>query len=205
MNVSLPHLERLAHEGVVFDQATSVAPLTLPAHTSLFTGLLPPNHGVRDNADHALADAHTTLAETLRAGGFRTAASVGSIVLDPSPRTAAGIRAVLCRSRRRPNARESADVAADEVMDDAIALARHASAIPVSSCGHISTTRIDRTIRPSRTGRSTAITCTSAKSHSRTRRSVACSQALEQRHLLDRTVVIVAGDHGESLGAPRRA
>ena len=45
MNVSLPHLERLAREGVILDQATSVAPLTLPAHTTLFTGLLPPNHG----------------------------------------------------------------------------------------------------------------------------------------------------------------
>ena len=42
MDVALPHLDRLAREGVVFDQATSVAPLTLPAHTSLFTGLLPP-------------------------------------------------------------------------------------------------------------------------------------------------------------------
>ena len=58
MDVSLPHLERLAREGVIFDQATSVAPLTLPAHTSLFTGLMPPNHGVRDNADPAL-DEHT--------------------------------------------------------------------------------------------------------------------------------------------------
>ena len=83
MNVSLPHLERLAREGVVFDQATSVAPLTLPAHTSLFTGLLPPNHGVRDNADPPLEDTHTTLAETLLARGFRTGAFVGSVVLDP--------------------------------------------------------------------------------------------------------------------------
>ncbi|MGH9200602.1 MAG: alkaline phosphatase family protein, partial [Vicinamibacterales bacterium] len=42
MDVSMPHLDRLAREGVVFDQATSVAPLTLPAHCSLFTGLFPP-------------------------------------------------------------------------------------------------------------------------------------------------------------------
>ena len=83
MNVSLPSLERLATEGVVFDQATSVAPLTLPAHTSLFTGLLPQNHGVRDNADHALAETETTLAETLRARGFRTGAFIGSVVLNP--------------------------------------------------------------------------------------------------------------------------
>jgi len=39
MDVPMPALDRLAREGVVFDRATSVAPLTLPAHTSLFTGL----------------------------------------------------------------------------------------------------------------------------------------------------------------------
>ena len=42
MDAAMPHLDRLAREGVVFDQATSVAPLTLPAHCSLFTGLFPP-------------------------------------------------------------------------------------------------------------------------------------------------------------------
>ena len=82
MNVSLPHLEQLARDGVVFDQATSVAAMTLPAHASLFTGLLPPRHGVRDNADPPLAGTHTTLAELLRARGFRTGAFVGSVVLD---------------------------------------------------------------------------------------------------------------------------
>ena len=50
MNGSQPHLDRLARDGVIFDQALSVAPLTLPAHSSLFTGLFPPAHGVRDNA-----------------------------------------------------------------------------------------------------------------------------------------------------------
>src|SRR5687768_4601603 len=58
MDIATPHLDRLAREGVVFDQATSVAPLTLPAHVSLFTGLLPPHHGVRDNADRPLTAAH---------------------------------------------------------------------------------------------------------------------------------------------------
>ena len=48
MDATMPHLERLAREGTVFDQAISVAPLTLPAHCSLFTGLFPPAHGVRD-------------------------------------------------------------------------------------------------------------------------------------------------------------
>jgi arylsulfatase A-like enzyme len=67
MDVSMPHLERVAREGVVFDQATSVAPLTLPAHSSIFTGLFPVAHGVRDNADQPLSAEHETIAEILQA------------------------------------------------------------------------------------------------------------------------------------------
>ncbi len=81
MDASMPALERLAREGVIFDRAMTVAPLTLPAHSSLFTGLFPPRHGGRDNADRALASNHTTLAEKLRAHGFRTGAFVSSVVL----------------------------------------------------------------------------------------------------------------------------
>ena len=81
MDASMPALERLAREGVLFDQAMTVAPLTLPAHASLFTGLFPPRHGVRDNADRALDASHTTLAETLRERGLQTGAFVSSVVL----------------------------------------------------------------------------------------------------------------------------
>jgi len=47
--VETPVLDRLANEGVLFEQTASVAPLTLPAHASIFTGKFPPEHGVRDN------------------------------------------------------------------------------------------------------------------------------------------------------------
>lgn len=77
-DANMPALDRLAREGVVFDQATTVAPLTLPAHTSLFTGLLPPSHSVRDNASAPLAEEHVTLAELLLTRGFRTAAFVAA-------------------------------------------------------------------------------------------------------------------------------
>src|SRR5438552_14500153 len=45
-NVETPNLDRLAREGVVFEQAATAAPLTLPAHSSIFTGKSPPAHGV---------------------------------------------------------------------------------------------------------------------------------------------------------------
>ena len=77
-----PHLDRLAEEGVVFERAFTVAPLTLPAHASLLTGLFPPRHGVRDDGIAALPQAATTLAERARAAGYQTAAFLGSAVLD---------------------------------------------------------------------------------------------------------------------------
>ena len=48
-NIETPNMDALAAEGVLFEQATATAPMTLPSHASIFTGLIPPNHGVRDN------------------------------------------------------------------------------------------------------------------------------------------------------------
>ena len=76
-----PHLDRLAAEGVSYDRAYTVAPLTLPAHASMLTGLYPPRHGLRNNGHGPLSPAATTLAEAARAGGLQTAAFLGSLVL----------------------------------------------------------------------------------------------------------------------------
>jgi arylsulfatase A-like enzyme/Flp pilus assembly protein TadD len=80
--VETPHLDALAAEGVLFEQATATVPLTLPSHCSIFTGLLPPRHGVRDNGASSLAEAHTTLAERMKAAGHVTGAFVGAWVLE---------------------------------------------------------------------------------------------------------------------------
>ena len=77
-----PHLDALAAEGLVFRQARTVAPLTLPSHATMLTGLFPPRHGVRDNGLAALPRAATTLAERANERGFETAAFVGALVLD---------------------------------------------------------------------------------------------------------------------------
>lgn len=77
-----PEIDRLASESVVFDNAATATPLTLPAHSSLLTGLTPTHHGVVDNFGFRLDDTVTTLAETLHAQGFSTGGFVGSFVLD---------------------------------------------------------------------------------------------------------------------------
>jgi arylsulfatase A-like enzyme/Tfp pilus assembly protein PilF len=80
--IATPALDRLAREGVLFEQAETAAPLTLPAHSSLFTGKFPPEHGVRDNGGFFLDPRETTLAEVLKDRGFQTGAFIGAYVLD---------------------------------------------------------------------------------------------------------------------------
>lgn len=77
-----PGLDALGREGVVFRNAVSPVPMTLPAHATLLTGLDPPSHGVRTNGKYLLAEGAETLAETLKAAGYETAAFVSSFVLD---------------------------------------------------------------------------------------------------------------------------
>ena len=76
-----PNLDALAREGIVFEHVYSHCPLTLPAHASLFTGLLPPHHGVRDNQGFSLAKDKRTLASRFHAAGFTTGAAVSAYVL----------------------------------------------------------------------------------------------------------------------------
>lgn len=77
-----PHLDRLAAGGVRFAQALSPVPLTLPAHVSLFSGRNPYAHGVRNNGHFVLGPDVPTLAERFSAAGYDTAAFVSSFVLD---------------------------------------------------------------------------------------------------------------------------
>ena len=77
----MPALDRLAGESLVFSQAISVGPLTLPAHASMLTGLYPPRHGVRDNHVHSLGDDIATLPQQFKASGYATGAFVSAIVL----------------------------------------------------------------------------------------------------------------------------
>jgi len=77
-----PVLDRLARTGVRFERALAPAPITLPSHATLMTGLDPLSHGVRNNGTFRLAAEHLTLAERLTAQGYATGAVVSAFVLD---------------------------------------------------------------------------------------------------------------------------
>ena len=80
--VRTPTLDALAGRGVLFKQAATAAPLTLPAHSTIMIGMYPTYHGVRVNGNTALSDEQTTLAEVLSVQGYRTGAFIGAFVLD---------------------------------------------------------------------------------------------------------------------------
>jgi arylsulfatase A-like enzyme/Tfp pilus assembly protein PilF len=80
--VKTPAMDRLAAESVLFEDAVAHVPMTLPSHASILTGLLPPSHGIRDNAGFILDSKIKTLAEILKEHGYQTAAFVSAFVLD---------------------------------------------------------------------------------------------------------------------------
>ena len=77
----------LAREGITFEHAYSHIPLTLPSHASLLTGLLPPEHGLRDNIGYRLDPEQVASGEVpflprlLKGRGYATGAAVSSFVL----------------------------------------------------------------------------------------------------------------------------
>lgn len=76
-----PALDEFAAGAIVFESAAAPTPITLPSHTSLFTGRYPTAHGVRNNGTFVVPEGETTLAEILRQREFRTGAVVASYPL----------------------------------------------------------------------------------------------------------------------------
>ncbi|MGB5294440.1 MAG: sulfatase, partial [Thermoanaerobaculia bacterium] len=78
--VDTPALDALAARGKVFSQAYATAPMTLPAHTSILTGLYPTEHGIRENG-RRFADSERLLATRVERLGYKTAAFVSAFPL----------------------------------------------------------------------------------------------------------------------------
>jgi arylsulfatase A-like enzyme len=84
-----PHFDRLARQGRLYTRAFSHAPWTLPSHTSIFTGLLPSQHGVGWRSFQA-PDALDTLAERMAAAGYETLAITENPWITPTFNLAQG-------------------------------------------------------------------------------------------------------------------
>jgi choline-sulfatase len=79
--IETPSIDSVAKDGVLFENAVTQTPLTTPSHASIFTGLNPPTHHVRDTGGFILESSSTTLATILQKQGWDTAAFISSAVL----------------------------------------------------------------------------------------------------------------------------
>lgn len=200
--VETPALDRLGAEGIVFEQAMTTAPLTLPAHSSIFTGKFPPEHGARDNGGFFLGPEHETLAEVLKARGYATGGFVSAFVLDSKWGIDQGFETYvddfdvsIGRSRSAGEIQRPANEVVDRALPwlESVKDGRffawlhfydphtpYAPPEPYKSqyAGH--PYRGEVAFTDAQVGR--------------------VVQFLEERGLLEKTVIMVIGDHGESLG-----
>ncbi len=79
--VETPSLDAFRNDAVLFTSAYSHVPLTLPSHTSILTGLLPPQNGVRNNIGYVLDAKIATIPSFLKQQGYETGAAVSAFVL----------------------------------------------------------------------------------------------------------------------------
>lgn len=80
--IKTPNIDGLARRGTLFTRAFAHNPLTLPSHANIMLGTTPPYHGVHDNMNFIVRDDLLTLAEHLEHHGYETGAVIGSFSLD---------------------------------------------------------------------------------------------------------------------------
>jgi len=80
--IRTPNIDALAADGIRFERAYAAVPVTLPSHTVIFTGTYPMLSGVHDFAANKLSPNQPTLASVLKENGYTTGAIIGSAVLD---------------------------------------------------------------------------------------------------------------------------
>ena len=201
-----PAIDRLAATGIRFTSARSAVPLTLPSHATIHTGLLPPVHGVRENGIDALGGTHETIATLLKRAGYDTAAFVGAFVLDRQFGLAQGFDSYDDQIPRDPHAtdRLEAERPASAVIDRALAwFDRRPAPGPQPPAPFFVWLHLYDPHAPYnppaeyRAKTSTAYDGEIAYVDAQLARLL---DALRARRLMDNTLLVVAGDHGEGLG-----
>jgi len=120
-----PTLDGLAARGILFETAVSATPTTLPSHASILTGTYPSAHGVHDNGVFALGNDAMLISEVFQRRGFRTAAFVGTYILDANFGLGQGFETYRGPASTLEFRMHEARRAAKEVVDDAVSWFEH--------------------------------------------------------------------------------
>ena len=193
-----PALDALAAEGVLFERARANVPLTLPSHATILTGVHPGGHGLHVNFQGALSSEVRTLAEDLRARGWRTAAFVGAWVLNAEFGLSRGFELYDDLKDRTLRRAQQAELPADEVCDAALEWLGQDSERPFFAWVHFFDAHdpYEPPARFARVGQG-PYDGEIAFADSQLARLVRWLEVTGRRA---DTIVVVAGDHGESLG-----
>lgn len=202
--IQTPNIDRLASESAVFDNAATAVPLTMPSHSSIFTGRSPLRHGVIDNLGYYLGEDEETLAEVLHANGYRTGGFVGSFVLDSTWGMAQGFDEYFDDFGTSSGVRglESSQRPGNEVLEPALAWIREVRTGPFFAFIHFFDPHTPYAAPPPfrdeygkddvgrYDGEIAFVDSLVGK----------LLTALDEMNLSDDTLVVLMGDHGESLG-----
>lgn len=192
-----PAIDALAARGRRFTTARTTVPLTLPAHVSIMTGMLPVSHGVRENG--AVFEPHRpTLAKALRDAGYQSGAFVGAYVLDRRFGLVDGFDHYDDRIRRNPDAadRLEAERKGSEVADVALAWLQSARA-PYFMWVHLYDPHAPYAAPAEYVARAGSDPYNGEVAYADAQ-VARLEAALAARR--DGAVVVLAGDHGEGLG-----
>ncbi len=203
-----PVLDGLAAQGARFASATTTTPLTLAAHTSLFTGTFPAYHGVRDNTGFHVDDQLTTMAEVFAASGYRTGGFVGAFVLDGRWGIAQGFADYVDDFDLSKDVGPGLDTIqrrGDEVVTRALAWLGQADQRPFFGWVHLYDPHSPYEAPPEFASRFPAsqIGAYDAEIAYTDQQVGRLLEALKASGQLANTLVVVVGDHGEQLGEHR--
>jgi arylsulfatase A-like enzyme/Flp pilus assembly protein TadD len=190
-----PNLDSLARQSMVFEQAYSQTPLTVGSHATIFSGTYPQTHRASEFGAR-LAPSLPFLPDLLQALGYHTAAFVGSIALDPknglAPGFDRGFQLYDAGFQPRPGAAGksiSIDRPAAQVVAHAIAWLAHSGKQPFFLWVHLNDPGA-----ASATSYNAAVAVTDLAIG----RLIA---ALRNAKQYDDALIVIASDHGQSLGA----
>ncbi|HEX4439679.1 MAG TPA: sulfatase, partial [Thermoanaerobaculia bacterium] len=201
--VKTPTIDALAARGTVFERCMTATPLTLPSHTTIFSGALPPRHGVRDNGAFTVPPELPLVPELLHRQGWSTGAFVAAFVLDSRWGLARGFDHYFDQfDTRKERLVSIGDIErpASEVIDAALAwLSTADPRKPFFAWIHLYDPHAPYAPPPpfDHEYAEHPYLGEIAYVDSQLARVFAF---LEERRLTDRTAVVLAGDHGEGLG-----
>jgi arylsulfatase A-like enzyme/Flp pilus assembly protein TadD len=187
-----PNLDGLARQSMVFEQAFSQAPLTVVSQATILSGTYPQTHRVTEFGAR-LAAALPFVPDLLRARGYHTAAFVGSIALDPKNGLAPGFDrgfTLYDAGFQPPQRGKSSYVVrtATQVVARASAWSAHNASGPFFLWVHLNDPN-----GASATSYNAAVAAADAA----VGKLIA---SLRTSKLYDDALIVVASDHGESLG-----